>query len=73
MSGDVVANLTKDLSDLDVELDRANTLFERTFWVLMACTLLTGLLVVMDLHKMYKKRGKKYKEQIPDECAGHSV
>ena len=67
---DVMANLTKDLTDLDVELDQANTLFGRTFWILVVCSILSLLILLLDLFKMYKKWGRKYKEQIPS-CVSH--
>ena len=70
ISGDVIANLTKDLTDLDVELEHANTVFGRTFWVLVVCTVLSGLLLVVELYKIYKKRGRQYKEKVPDCEAG---
>jgi len=70
VAGDVIANLTKDLTDLDVELGRANTVFDRTFWVLVVCTILSAFLLVVELYKIYKKRGRQYKEKVPDCEAG---
>ncbi len=56
---DVIANLTRDLEDLDAEIQHASYGFDRTFWVILACTILSGVIMVMDMYKMYKKWGRK--------------
>ncbi len=77
ISGDFVANLTQDLAKIDMELDQAITVFDRTFWILVLCSIFSVMLVIMDLYKLYRKKcGKKEylpaAAQIPD-CEGQRV
>jgi hypothetical protein len=56
---DVIANLTRDLEDLDAELQNANYWFERTFWATLVCQILILIILVMSVYKIYKKWGRK--------------
>jgi len=75
---EVVTNLTQDLEDLQADLERANTGFDRTIGVLIVCSVLSGLLLALDLFKMYRKHKAKKQchtpcaERIPD-CEDHRV
>ena len=62
---EVVTNLTQDLEDLQADLERANTGFDRTLCVLIVCSVLSGLLLALDLYKMYRKHNTKKKLHTP--------
>ena len=69
---DVVTNLTQDLADLDVELEKVDAVMGRTYWTLVACTVISMLILAVDIFRICRKWGKRYPEKIGD-CEGHSV
>jgi hypothetical protein len=69
---DVVANLTTDLSDLDVELQRVDVVMGRTYSVLVACSVLSGLLLAVEIFKMYRKRRANSEKQYQPPTAART-
>lgn len=59
--GDVVANLTQDLTEVDSQLERVQYGLDRMFWLLLVCAILSGILVIYDSYTIYRNCFKKEK------------
>lgn len=69
---EVVANLTQELTELDVELTNVNVVMNRTLVGIWVLSVLSGLVLAVELFDMYRNWGYKGGKYIP-ECESQNV